>query len=126
MPLLEILITIATPIKNIAVIKNNIPRSTLKVSPICSNNFIIFLSAMGSAKAVAILYVIVIKLILIIGIIEILTITKIPTIPTAFFKTTALPRTVSIESPKALPHYRYETRNRSFSSFSRYTINAAT
>jgi len=104
---LEILITIATPIKNIAVITNKIPNKILNVSPTCSNNFVILLSAIGSARAVAILYVMVIKLNFIIGTTEILIITKIPTIPTAFFKTTALPKTVSMESPKALPHYWY-------------------
>ena len=60
-PLFEILITIATPIKNIAVIRNKIPNKILNVSPICSNSFIIFSSAIGSANAVAILYVMVIR-----------------------------------------------------------------
>lgn len=106
-PLFEILITIATPIKNIAVIRNKIPNKILNVSPICSNSFIIFSSAIGSANAVAILYVMVIRLSFISGTIAILIITNTPTIPTAFFKTTALPNTVSIESPNALPYYWY-------------------
>lgn len=116
----------AIPIKNIAVIRNKIPNKILKVSPICSNNFIIFLSAIGSANAVAKLYVIVIKLIFIIGIIAILIITRTPTIPTAFFKTTALPKTVSIESPSALPNYWYKARYCSFSCLCSYTIYTTT
>jgi len=90
-------------IKNNAVITNNTASNILKVSPNCSNNFTILLSAIGSLSAAAMLYVMLNIVSFNIGTIHMLITTIIPTKPTAFFNSTALPSIVSIESPSIFP-----------------------
>lgn len=80
------------PIINSKLIQNIIASKTLKVPPICSNTFIIFLSANGSAIAADKLYNAVNTVSFIIGIIHIPITTIIPTIPTAFFITAVAPK----------------------------------
>ena len=84
-------------------VKNIIPRSTLKVSPIWSNKFIIFLSAIGSETADKSLYETVKIVSFIIGKIHIPIIITKPRIPTEFLSSDAQPKTESTESPNALP-----------------------
>ena len=80
-----------------------IPSNILKVSPICSNTEIIFLSAIGSLNADVKLNAIVITASFIIGIAHIESTTIIPTNPTAFFKILPHPKTASTVSPKSFP-----------------------
>ena len=93
----------AIPIINRTATKNIIPKSTLKVPPICSNKDTIFLSAIGSHIAEAKWYVIVNIASFIIGIAHIPITTIIPTTPIEFFKIEVEPKTISTESPKAFP-----------------------
>lgn len=79
------------------------PKNILKISPICSNNPTIFLSAIGSETTANNLYANDKIANFIIGIIQIPITIITPTIPTAFFKTIPHPKTVSTASPKILP-----------------------
>lgn len=83
---------IAIPIISNAAMQNIIASKTLKVPPICSSIFTIFLSANGSAIAAEKLYSKVNTINLIIGITHIPTTTIIPTTPTAFFMTEVAPK----------------------------------
>ena len=89
---MDIFRTIAIPIISSAAIENIIASSTLKVPPICSNTFTIFLSAKGSAIAAEKLYNKFNTISLIIGIAHIPITTIIPTNPTAFFITEVAPK----------------------------------
>lgn len=100
---LDIFRMIATPIINSADRKNIIPKSILNVPPILLISFTIFLSANGSLIAAVKLYKILNVVNLIIGVAQIPIIIITPTIPTAFFINEVAPKTVSTESPKALP-----------------------
>ena len=105
--LFDIFRTSAVPIINITDILLNIPKNILNTSPISSNIFVIFLSAIISDTAPNSLYIIVIIASFIIGIIQIPIIIITPIIPTAFFSTTPEPKTVSTASPNILPNYWY-------------------
>ena len=80
-----------------------IAKNILNISPICSNRFVIFLSAIGSVTLVNSLYAIVIVANFIIGTIHIPITIITPTRPTAFFKTMPQPNTVSTLSDKIFP-----------------------
>ena len=75
--------------------ENKIASNILKVSPICSSNFTIFSSAIGSTAAPASLYTAVNIVNFIIGIAQIAIIITTPKTPHAFFKIPAHPKTVS-------------------------------
>ena len=90
-PVFDIFKTIAIPIISNAPIANIIASKTLKVPPISSSKFTIFLSAIGSTIAAEKLYRILKTVSFTIGIAQIPITTTIPTIPTAFFITDVAP-----------------------------------
>ena len=78
-------------------------RKILKISPICSNKFVTLSSAIGWITPASSLYASVKVANLIIGIMQIPKMIITPTKPTAFFKITPHPSTVSTASPKIFP-----------------------
>ena len=102
-PAFDNFITNAVPIISITDIALNIAKKILKTSPICSNKFIIFLSAIGCVTVANNLYVTVSTVSFNIGIMHIPNITITPTKPTAFFNIIPEPKTVSTASPKIFP-----------------------
>ena len=103
MPLLDIFKTKLVPIIIIKAILLKIAKDILKISPICSNSPVILSSAIGCVMPANNLYAKVSTPNLIIGTRQIPKIMITPTNPTAFFKTTPQPRTVSTASPNILP-----------------------
>lgn len=102
-PLLDIFITNVVPTITITDIEHKIANSTLNISPICSNSFIILVSAIGSLMLANILYDIVNIAIFIIGIMHIPIIITTPMTPIAFFNIIPQPKTVSTASPNIFP-----------------------
>ena len=125
MALLDIFKTNVVPIISINDIALKIPKKILKMSPICSSKLTIFLSAIGCTNAESNLYDMVNTESLIIGIIQIPIIIITPTSPTAFFRTTPHPRTVSTTSPKIFPTTGIAELTITFPCFCCYSIYTA-